>query len=96
LPDTGASSRKIRESNIYCGPAGTYNLIEPEPAVWLGERNTLNVLETGTQLLVTGNAGRLLQIHASLDRMHDQLPFAHPTQILDASICNEPVTTLTR
>jgi hypothetical protein len=45
---------------------------------------------------VTGNAGCLLQIRASLDRMRNQLPLAPPMQILDASICAEPVTTLTR
>ena len=92
----GLTLREIRESEICCGSAGIYNLIEPEPAARLGERKVLNVLETGAQLLVTGNAGCLLQIRASLDRVRQQLPLAHPMQVLDVSIRGEPVTTLTR
>ena len=92
----GLTLREIRESEICCGSAGIYNLIEPEPAARFGERKALNVLETGAQLLVTGNAGCLLQIRASLDRVRKQLPLAHPMQVLDVSIRGEPVTTLTR
>lgn len=92
----GLTLREIREPEICCGSAGIYNLIEPEPAAWLGKRKTLNVLETGAELLVTGNAGRLLQIRASLDRMRNQLPLAHPMQVFDAALSGDPVTTLTR
>jgi glycolate oxidase iron-sulfur subunit len=84
----GLELREIQESEICCGSAGIYNLVEPEPAAALGERKAKNVLQTGAKLLVTGNPGCLLQIRASLDRMGATIPVAHPMQLLDASIRN--------
>jgi len=85
-----------RESAICCGSAGIYNMVEPGPAMELGERKARNVLEAGAQLLVTANPGCLLQIRAALARMGRSLPMAHPVEVLDASIRGEPVETLLR
>ena len=78
--------REIAESEICCGSAGIYNLVEPEPAAQLGDRKAANVLKSGAQLLGTGNPGCLLQIRASLRRAGTSLPLAHPMQLVDASI----------
>ena len=35
---------------------------------------------------MTSNPGGLLQIRASLERMGESIPLAHPMEVLDASI----------
>jgi glycolate oxidase iron-sulfur subunit len=82
----GIEVREIAESEICCGSAGIYNLIQPEPAAELGERKAGNVLATGADLLVTSNPGCMLQIRASLERRGAKLPMAHVAEVLDASI----------
>jgi glycolate oxidase iron-sulfur subunit len=78
--------REIGESEICCGSAGIYNLLQPEAAVELGDRKAGNVLATGADLLVTSNPGCMLQIKASLRSRGTDLPMAHVAEVLDASI----------
>ena len=90
----GVEIKEIREAEICCGSAGIYNMVEPEPAAELGERNAKNVLATGARMLVTSNPGCILQIKASLKKMGNDIPTAHPMEVLDASIRGEPVEAL--
>jgi glycolate oxidase iron-sulfur subunit len=86
--------RDIAESEICCGSAGIYNLVEPEPAAQLGERKARNVMKTGARVLVSGNPGCLLQVRASLERLGTDIPVAHPIQVLDASIRGLPADSI--
>jgi glycolate oxidase iron-sulfur subunit len=90
----GMEVREIREAEICCGSAGIYNMVEPEPATELGDRKAKNVLNTGARMIVTSNPGCMLQIQASLKRMGQSMPMAHPMEVLDASIRGEPVEAL--
>jgi glycolate oxidase iron-sulfur subunit len=90
----GMDVREIREAEICCGSAGIYNMIEPEPATELGDRKARNVLNTGARMIVTSNPGCMLQMQASLRRMGEHMPMAHPMEVLDASIRGEPVESL--
>ncbi len=78
--------REIADSEICCGSAGVYNLLQPEAAMQLGERKAANVLATSADLLVTANPGCMLQLRASLEARGTGLPMAHVAEILDASI----------
>ncbi len=82
----GLVVREIAEGELCCGSAGIWNVLNPEPAVELGERKARNVIATGAQLLVTANPGCLMQIAASMSRMGRQIALAHTAQVLDASI----------
>jgi glycolate oxidase iron-sulfur subunit len=82
----GLKLREIAESEICCGSAGVYNLLQPEPARELGDRKAGNVLATGADLLVTSNPGCMLQIRASLSGRGEELPMAHVAEVIDASI----------
>lgn len=77
---------EIAESAICCGSAGIYNLVEPGPAMELGDRKVRNVIQTGAQALVTGNPGCLLQIQNGLRRAGHPLPALHTVELLDASL----------
>jgi glycolate oxidase iron-sulfur subunit len=92
----GLELRELREAEICCGPAGVYNLLEPEPARELGEREARRVLDTGAQLLVTANPGCALQLAASLRRLGESMPAAHPLEVLDASLQGLPAESLLR
>ena len=81
----------LPESDLCCGAAGTYNLTEPEMAERLGQRKLKNILNTGARVVVTSNAGCLLQI-AREARMHGHvLKIVHPMDLLDLSYRGEPL-----
>jgi glycolate oxidase iron-sulfur subunit len=90
----GMDVREIKEAEICCGSAGIYNMVEPEPATELGDRKARNILNTGARMIVTSNPGCMLQIQASLKRLGQAMPMAHPVEVLDASVRGEPVETL--
>ena len=74
------------ESELCCGSAGIYNLVEPEAAADLGERKARNILSVTPDALVASNPGCLLQINAALGRLGARLPTLHPIELVDASI----------
>ncbi|HET7387371.1 MAG TPA: heterodisulfide reductase-related iron-sulfur binding cluster [Nocardioidaceae bacterium] len=92
----GVELREIAESELCCGSAGIYNIINPEPARELGDRKAGNVLATGADLLVTANPGCLMQVGAALERAGRPMPLAHTVEVLDASIRGLALAELTR
>jgi len=86
----GLEVREIHEGSVCCGSAGVWNLLNPEPAMELGDRKAANVLRTGAELLVTANPGCLMQISAALRRSGEQIATAHTVEVLDASISGRP------
>ncbi|MEO1999033.1 MAG: (Fe-S)-binding protein, partial [Planctomycetaceae bacterium] len=75
----------LPESTICCGAAGSYNLTEPEMSERLAQRKIDHILDTQAEIVITGNAGCLLQIQAHLKRTQHRLPVIHPMDILDYS-----------
>jgi glycolate oxidase iron-sulfur subunit len=75
----------LPESELCCGAAGTYNLTEPEMSARLSRRKLDNILATGAQAVVTGNAGCLLQIAREARSRGRRLWIAHPMELLDLS-----------
>ncbi|ODT97826.1 MAG: glycolate oxidase [Pseudonocardia sp. SCN 72-86] len=73
----------IAEAELCCGSAGIYNLVEPETAEELGRRKAQNIEAVSPDVVVTANAGCLLQIRRFLD---EGIPLLHPVQLVDASI----------
>jgi len=80
----------LPESELCCGAAGTYNLTEPEMAGRLSRRKMKNILGTGAQVVVTANAGCLMQIACEARSQRQKLPVVHPMQLLDLSYRGEP------
>ena len=58
----GLSVVELADSDLCCGSAGVYNLLEPEMAGRLLEMKVKRIAETSASILVTGNPGCLLQI----------------------------------
>ncbi|GLY65120.1 glycolate oxidase subunit GlcF [Amycolatopsis taiwanensis] len=78
--------REIAESELCCGSAGIYNILQPEAGRELGDRKAHNVLATGASLLVTANPGCLMQVAASIEGQGGEIRLAHTVEVLDASI----------
>jgi glycolate oxidase iron-sulfur subunit len=73
---------ELPESEICCGSAGIYNIIQPEMAGQLLERKVRNILATGVNTIVTGNIGCLTQIRAGL-RQHGSFEVLHTVELID-------------
>jgi glycolate oxidase iron-sulfur subunit len=74
------------ESEICCGSAGIYNLVQPEPAAQLGARKARHIAALSPDLIATGNPGCTLQIAAAARGFGYNWPIFHPIQLVDASI----------
>ena len=74
------------ESDICCGSAGIYNLVQPEPAGELGRRKARHIAALSPDMIATGNPGCTLQIAAAARDLGHDWPIVHPIELLDASI----------
>jgi glycolate oxidase iron-sulfur subunit len=84
----------LAESEICCGAAGSYNLTQGEMADQLASRKIKNILATGAEAVILGNAGCSLQIQAALRNAGNQMPVVHPMEILDLSYSRRDLRTL--
>ena len=82
---------ELPESELCCGAAGTYNLTEPEMAGRLARRKLANIRSTGARVVITANAGCLLQIAREARLSGEVLKIVHPMDLLDLSYRNQPL-----
>ena len=93
----GLEVAEIEESNLCCGSAGVYNLLNPETANQLGDRKVEKLLATNADAVISANPGCLLQLMSGLRRRGLQaMPTFHMVELLDASIRNISADTLRR
>jgi glycolate oxidase iron-sulfur subunit len=74
------------ESEVCCGSAGIYNLVQPEAAGDLGKRKARHIAALEPDLVATGNPGCTIQIAAAAAEAGLRWPVVHPIELLDASI----------
>lgn len=83
----GVTIVPIPESEICCGSAGIFNLVQPEMAAELGKRKVANLMETKADVVATSNPGCILQISAAGRASGQRVPpVVHIIQVIDASI----------
>ena len=75
----------LNESEVCCGSAGIYNLVEPETSDVVLERKLANIAAAGPDVVATGNPGCLMQIGAGLLRAGSPVRAVHPVELLDES-----------
>lgn len=81
----GVEFTELAESDVCCGSAGIYNLVQPEMSRKLLARKTSHVEETKADYLVAGNPGCLLQIEKGIRQKGLGMKTAHPVELLDWS-----------
>jgi glycolate oxidase iron-sulfur subunit len=78
------------ESDVCCGSAGIYNLVEPEVSDAVLERKLEHIAAARPELVTTGNPGCLMQMGAGLLRSGSATRAVHPVELLDESYANRP------
>lgn len=74
------------ESEVCCGSAGIYNLVQPRAAAELGARKARHLIDTGAEAIAAGNPGCAAQLDLHLRELDHPLPIHHPVQLLWQSI----------
>ena len=82
----GVEVREVAESEICCGSAGIYNLLEPDAANQLRDRKVQNIMRTEPDAIVSSNPGCLLQIATGFEKAGRAVPIMHLIELLDRSI----------
>ena len=73
---------ELAESDLCCGSAGVYNLLEPGIAGDLGRRKAERIRETGARIVAAGNPGCLMQIAQHCRAQGLEVEVAHPVSLL--------------
>jgi glycolate oxidase iron-sulfur subunit len=79
----------LPESDVCCGSAGIYNLVEPETSDIVLERKLDNIATATADIIATGNPGCLMQIGAGLLRRRSSTSTLHPVELLDRSYASD-------
>ena len=77
---------ELPESDVCCGSAGVYNLIEPEIAGQLLDRKLDRIATTRATVVASGNPGCLLQIRRGLADRGLPVRAYHPVELLAWSV----------
>jgi glycolate oxidase iron-sulfur subunit len=80
----------LAESDVCCGSAGIFNLVEPELAGQLGRRKADHVAKAEADAVVTSNPGCILQLRAALRAGGEDTPVFHIMELLEASMEGKP------
>jgi glycolate oxidase iron-sulfur subunit len=80
---------ELRESDLCCGSAGVYNVLEPRVARVLGEQKAERIRETGARIVAAGNPGCLMQIARHCRAQGLEVEVVHPVSLL-ARALGEP------
>jgi glycolate oxidase iron-sulfur subunit len=76
---------ELADSDLCCGSAGVYNVLEPEVADRLLDLKIARVAETGASVVAAGNPGCLLQIAKGCRDRGLAVEVVHPVQLLARS-----------
>lgn len=75
----------LTESDVCCGSAGIYNLVEPDTSDAVLARKLSHINASSADVIATGNPGCLMQIGAGLIREGSSKRAIHPVELLDES-----------
>jgi glycolate oxidase iron-sulfur subunit len=82
----GVTVVPIEESDICCGSAGIFNLVQPEMAATLGRRKADHIARASPDVVVTSNPGCILQIRAAAAQTGQSYRVLHIVELLDQAI----------
>jgi len=73
---------ELGDSELCCGSAGVYNLLEPEIARELLNQKVTRIAETGARVVAAANPGCLLQIASGCRERGLDVALVHPVELL--------------
>jgi glycolate oxidase iron-sulfur subunit len=84
----GLEFREMRQSDVCCGSAGIYNVVQNEMAMRILASKMETVNGTGAEIVATANPGCLIQLQAGV-RMHGkEQRVMHVVEVLDEAYRN--------
>lgn len=75
----------LTDSNLCCGSAGVFNLVQPDVAAGVLAPKLVHIHESGAAVLATANPGCLMQIGGGLLASGSTVQARHPLELLDAA-----------
>jgi glycolate oxidase iron-sulfur subunit len=81
---------ELAESDVCCGSAGTYNMLQPEMANRLLARKIDRIRLADTDFVAAGNIGCLLQIQLGLRQAGLRTQAVHPVELVDWALHGLP------
>ena len=72
---------ELSEAAVCCGSAGTYSLTQREMSAKLGKRKVRNVLDTGAEIVATGNPGCAMQLDFALNEVAKEDSITRSTKV---------------
>ena len=73
---------ELVESDLCCGSAGVYNILEPAIARELLELKMARIVESGARVVATGNPGCLMKIAQGVRARGLDVAVVHPVELL--------------
>jgi len=86
----GLTLVELADSELCCGSAGIYNVLQPEMADRLLALKLDRIQETGARVVATGNPGCLMQIAKGARARGLDLELVHPVTLLARSAFGSP------
>jgi len=84
----GVEYVELDEASWCCGSAGIYNLIRYNDSMKILDRKVKNILQTGADILLTGNPGCMGQIAYGLKKANSPMQVMHPITLLNLAYKN--------
>lgn len=81
---------ELKESDMCCGSAGTYNVFQPTMARQLLERKWENIASTGAHIVAQGNAGCHSWIAQAARERGSQIRIMHTAEVLESAFSGLP------
>lgn len=81
----GAQTVALAHAEECCGGAGIYGLTHPDLGGRIGKDKVRAVMESGADVVATGNPGCIMQIGAGLRMIGEEMEVVHPVELLDES-----------
>jgi glycolate oxidase iron-sulfur subunit len=82
----GVTLVPFAESDICCGSAGIFNLVQPEMAEQLGRRKIDHISAASPDVIVTSNPGCLLQMQSAAEKTGRDYRIVHIVTLLDEAV----------
>ena len=88
----GVQLVELEESDVCCGSAGIYNLLQPEMASRLLQRKIARICATRAEVVLTANPGCLAWIAQGLRECNQPVEILHPVELLYRSYAQAEIT----
>ncbi|MFC1513763.1 (Fe-S)-binding protein [candidate division KSB1 bacterium] len=87
----GLNILPLKENDMCCGSAGTYNLAQPEMSQRILNRKMENIKKAKASSIVTANIGCMIQLKKGIEQNGEKIEVVHIVDILSESLFqNEP------